>query len=89
MDAVSKQLDKIPKNDAATFQTNAISWLFFAVGAVAVVMIIVSGLRMSASAGDPGAVTKAKNTMIFSIVGLIISVLAFVIVNFVLTKIGE
>lgn len=53
-------------------------------GVVAVVMIIVGGFKYTTSAGDPGAVTKAKNTLIGAIVGLVIVVLAYVIVNFVI-----
>ena len=36
------------------------------------------------SGGDPGKVKKGKDTIIYGIVGLIIAILAFVIVNFVI-----
>ena len=62
--------------------------LLYAVGLLAVIMIIVSGIKMITSAGDAGAVTKARNTLLYAIVGLIVAVLAYAIVNFVLKKVG-
>ena len=63
-----------------------INILLYVVGILAVVMIIVSGLKMTMSAGDAGAVQKAKNTLVYAIIGLVIAVLAYAIVNFVLKK---
>ena len=63
-----------------------INILLYVVGILAVVMIIVSGLKMTMSAGDAGAVQKAKNTLVYAIIGLAIAVLAYAIVNFVLKK---
>ena len=56
-------------------------------GFVAAVMIIFGGVQYVTSAGDAAKVAKAKNTIIFAVVGLVISLLAFAIVNFVLTDI--
>ena len=47
-------------------------------------MIIVAGFQMTTSAGDAAKVAKAKNTMLYAIIGLIITLLAYAIVNFVL-----
>ena len=57
------------------------------VGLIAVVMIIVGGISFTTSQGDSGKVTKAKNTVLYGIVGLVVAILAFAIVNFVLTSI--
>ena len=56
------------------------------VGLLAVVMIIVGGIQYTTSAGKQETVTKAKNTIIYGIVGLVISLLAYAIVNFVVGK---
>ncbi|MBQ6395986.1 hypothetical protein IJH89_00155 [Candidatus Saccharibacteria bacterium] len=74
--------------DTTTMLTNILSWVFGLTGILAVVMIIVSGFQMSMSAGDAGAVTKAKNTLIYSVVGLVVSLFAFAIVTFVVGKVG-
>lgn len=59
------------------------------VGVVAVIMIIIGGLKYVTSGGDSGNVSGAKNTILYAIVGLIVVVLAQVVVRFVLQKAGE
>ena len=54
-------------------------------GVVTVAMIIIGGISYTTSQGDAAKASKAKNTILFGIVGLIISLLAFAIVNFVLS----
>ncbi|MNI84677.1 hypothetical protein D3C73_1416030 [compost metagenome] len=49
-------------------------------------MLIIGGIRYTISGGDSSAVTSAKNTIMYAIVGIIVAVLAFAIVNFVLTS---
>ena len=57
------------------------------IGFVAVVMIVIGGLQYTTSSGDAGKVTKAKNTIMYGVIGLVVALLAFAIVNFVLTNI--
>ncbi len=57
------------------------------IGLVAVVMIIVGGLNYTTSAGDAAKVKKAKDTIMYGVIGLVVALLAFAIVNFVLTNI--
>jgi hypothetical protein len=58
------------------------------VGAVAVIMIIVGGFRYVISSGNDQAVSGAKNTIIFALVGLVIVALAQFVVHFVLGNIS-
>ena len=58
------------------------------VGIVAVVMIIVGGLRYITSGGNDTSVTSAKNTLLYAIIGLVIVALAQIIVRFTLNKIA-
>lgn len=61
--------------------------LFSAIlGIIAVVMIMVGGLKYMTSQGDAGQMNSAKNTIIFAAIGLLIVALAQVIVNFVLER---
>ena len=62
---------------------NIINGAMLVVGVVAVVMIVVGGVNYSTSQGDPSKITKAKKIIITGIVGLIVVLLAFAIVNFV------
>lgn len=56
------------------------------VGVVAVIMIIIGGLKYITSSGDSGNVSGAKNTILYAVVGLVVVALAQFIVRFVLTK---
>lgn len=54
---------------------------------LAVFMIVYGGFQYTASAGDANKITKAKNTILYGVIGLVIAILAFAIVNFVLDKV--
>ena len=58
----------------------------FIIGAVSVLMLIYGGIRYTISAGDSKAVTDAKNTILYAIIGIIVALLAYAIVNFVLSS---
>lgn len=57
------------------------------IGFIAIVMIIIGGISYTTSQGDAAKTAKAKNTILFSIVGLVVALLAFAIVNFVLNNV--
>ncbi len=59
--------------------------ILYIVGIIAVIMLIIGGIKYVVSGGDSKKVTDAKNTVLYAIIGLIISFLAFAIVNFVIT----
>jgi hypothetical protein len=59
----------------------------FIIGAVSVLMIIIGGIRYVTSNGEQNQITGAKNTIIYSLVGLVVAMLAYSIVHFVLTNI--
>ena len=59
--------------------------ILYIVGIVAVIMLIVGGIRYVISGGDSKKVTDAKNTVLYAIIGLVICFLAFAIVNFVIS----
>ena len=59
----------------------------FAVGALSVIMLIWGGIRYTTSAGDSNKVQAAKNTVLYAIVGLVVAILAYAIVNMVIGKI--
>lgn len=60
--------------------------LLFLLGAIAVVMIVIGGIRFATANGDQSAVTSAKNTILYAVVGLVVAILAYAIVNFVLDQ---
>lgn len=58
------------------------------VGVVAVIMIIVGGLKYITSGGDSGNVSGAKNTILYAIIGIIVVALSQFLVRFVLSKVN-
>ena len=59
--------------------------LIFITAAISVIVLIVGGLRYVLSTGDAGRVKAAKDTILYGIVGLVIAILAYAIINFVIT----
>lgn len=59
--------------------------ILYIVGIIAVIMLIIGGIRYVTSGGDAKKVTDAKNTVLYAIIGLVIAFLAFAIVNFVIS----
>jgi hypothetical protein len=64
--------------------TTVVNGMLFVVGFLSVIMLIWGGIRYIVSGGNSGAVTAAKNTILYAIVGLIIAFFAYAIVNFVI-----
>ncbi len=60
--------------------------ILYIVGVIAVIMLIIGGIRYVVSGGDAKKVTDAKNTVLYAIIGLVIAVFAYAIVNFVITS---
>lgn len=61
-----------------------VNTLLFVVGIISVIAVITGGIMYSVSGGDSGTLTKAKNTILFAVIGLVVSFLAYAIVNWVL-----
>ena len=64
---------------------NIILWV---VGVAAVIVIVVAGLKYVTSSGNPSAVSSAKTTILYAVIGLVIAITAYAIVNFVLKSFG-
>lgn len=62
-----------------------INILLYILGAVAVVMIVIGGIRYTTSNGDSGAIKSAKDTILYAVIGLVVAILAYSIVNFVIS----
>lgn len=58
--------------------------LLFIIGAIAVIMLIIGGIRYVLSGGDQTQVTSAKNTILYAIIGIVVAILAFAAVDFVI-----
>lgn len=58
--------------------------LFGFIGALAVLIIVIAGLRFILANGDPQSISQARNTIIYAAIGLLVAVSAEIIVTFVL-----
>ena len=85
VDANSLGLPTVSANDATW--GNIVGGVFIFIGAWAALFIVIGAVRYAASAGDQGLITKAKDTILYAVIGLVVSILAFTIVQFVLGRI--
>ena len=74
-------------NDLMGQANTIINVVIGVIGFVAVAFIIFGGFQYTTSAGDPGKVKKAKDTILYGIIGLVVAMLAYAIVNFVLSNV--
>lgn len=65
--------------------TTIINFMLWLVVIIAVIMLIVGGIKYATSAGDSAKVTSAKNTIIYAVLGLVVAIFAWAIVNWVTT----
>ncbi|MBA3678981.1 hypothetical protein H0W80_02175 [Candidatus Saccharibacteria bacterium] len=70
-------------NAQITIITNT---MLLAIGVVSVIMLIVGGFRYVLSNGNEKAITGAKDTILYAIIGIVVALLSFAIVNFVLGR---
>lgn len=82
--SVAKQndLDYTRKNKIWSIIQQALGVL----AGIAVVMIVIGGIKYTTSQGDSGAVTSAKNTILYSVIGLIVALFSWAIVAFVIDR---
>ena len=62
--------------------------LLFIIGAVAVIMLVIGGIRYTISGGDSNQITAAKNTILYAIIGIVVAIIAYAAVNFVIGSFG-
>lgn len=71
------------KDDLSSRVWPVIQVVLGVLGGVAIIMIVLGGIRYTLSQGDSSALTSAKNTIIYAVVGLVVAILASGIVIFV------
>jgi hypothetical protein len=74
------------QDDAQDIIKNVINTILVVLGMIAVIMIVIGGVRYTTSNGDASGVKGAKDTILYAVVGLVVAILAYAIVNFVLGR---
>ena len=73
-------------NSLSSVLTTVTNILLFLMGAISVIMIIVGGIRYATSQGDQTQMQSAKNTILYAVIGVVVSIAAYAIVSFVVTQ---
>jgi len=63
-----------------------LNYLFITLGAIALLMIVIAGLRMVFSGDEPQKLAESRRMIIYALIGLVLAASAEVIVNVVLKK---
>jgi hypothetical protein len=81
---IDADIPKIPLN---ALVTNVLNIIYFVVGSIAVVMIILAGYNYLTANGDPGKASKGLRTILYATIGLVVVIFAFAITNFVVGRV--
>jgi len=70
-----------------SFWNRVLETFTYIIGSISVLMIIFGGVRYTTSGGDEKNIKAAKNTIIYSVVGLVVAIMAYAIVHFVISQV--
>jgi len=82
----NKCINKDAKKDLGSWMKDIVNVLLFVIGAISVIMVVIGGLRYVTSGGDANQTKAAKDTILYSVIGLIVAILAYAIINFVVNN---
>lgn len=72
----------LPSNTVSAIVQNAMDWLLWAVGIAGVIGFAIAGILYLTSAGNDTQITKAKNAMLYAIIGVVVALAGLVALNF-------
>lgn len=75
-------------NDVQTIINNIVNAILGVVGLVAVAMIVYAGVLYTISGGEQKKLDTAKSTLTYAIVGLLVALLSYAIVNFIISAVS-
>ena len=81
-------LHKLPEGTISEIVFNLASWLLILLGSVAVIGFVISGILYLTAAGNEERMETAKKGMIYSVIGVIVGLLGFVVVKAIDTWLG-
>lgn len=77
--------DNIPRVNVNSVAVGQIlTATFTLIGGLSVLFLLIGAVRYVTSNGDQGQITQAKNTILYAVVGIVVSLSAFTIVQFVI-----
>lgn len=75
--------DKLPKLAVRSSLPGILRTVLAAAAILSVVFVAFGGIKYTLSGGDPQGLSKAKDTILYALVGLVVAISAFTIVSFV------
>lgn len=75
-----------PTGNLQTLITRISNTILLIVGIIAVLMLIIGGFQYIASAGNPESVGKAKSTILYAVIGILVTLLAYALVQYVISR---
>lgn len=69
-----------------TIVTRITNLLMWALGIVSVIMLVIGGFKFTTSGGSPEQVKSAKNTIMYAIIGIVVAIVAWAVVDFVVKQ---
>lgn len=85
---IESTADKNPLYGKDGILSRAIIILSFLVGIISVIIVIIAGINLAMSDGEPDKVTRAKNQIIYAVIGVVVALSAQLMVRFLLNRIG-
>ncbi len=82
----SSAVCKSQGDDAKKTITNVINIILTILGMIAVIMIVIGGIRYTTSNGNASQTKEAKDTIIYAVIGIVVAVMSYAIVNFVISR---
>lgn len=76
----------VEKINANSVVTGVLNTVYFAAGVTAVIVIIISGMFYIISQGDASKIKRAKDGVLYAVVGLVIVLMAFILTNYVIGR---
>ncbi|QHN42268.1 hypothetical protein GII36_00105 [Candidatus Mycosynbacter amalyticus] len=73
-------------DDFSKTMQNIINMMLYVLGVIAVIAIIIGGIRYATANGDASHIKQAKDTILYAVIGLIVAIMAGAIVNFVVGR---
>ncbi|HSX06240.1 MAG TPA: pilin [Candidatus Saccharimonadia bacterium] len=81
-------LGSLPQSNTTNVIQNVLNIVFGITAGISVLMVTIGGFRYIAAHGDPNGVAQARQTIIYSVVGLLVTMAAYSIVTFVVGRLG-
>ncbi|MBP9667675.1 hypothetical protein KBD87_02625 [Candidatus Saccharibacteria bacterium] len=87
-DGINQGIDSAGGEDTKSTDLNEkikqiVNVLMFIMGAISVIMVVVGGIRYAVSGGDQTSITAGKNTVLYAIIGLVVAIMGYAIVNWI------